>query len=183
MSINFLPCTKENIFSIELCVAKVTFSFSESSAYFSPTTAKSKTLYIRRASQRPNWRSRPEKTGFSLALTLESAKTYSRHAVAGVKIIGAFGNDDDAPWSLLCPQSDTCSKRRVRKTFETVKARTEMMLKFRRRHGVCKVTERDILKWKSYESSFLRWNSSKLSLKKFWYFFFEFKMVKLILIA
>lgn len=91
-------------------------------------------------SHRPSLRSRPEKTAFSLALTLVSARTYSRHVVAGVKITGALGNSDVDKWSLLCPQSETCSSRKVRKTFETVKATTLMMLKLRSRHEVCKVS-------------------------------------------
>lgn len=94
-----LPWTNENIFSMELCVANVTLNFSESSTNFSPTTTKSKTLYIRLVSHRPNFKSRPEKTAFSLALTLESAKTYSRH-VAGVRITGALGMSAVAKWSL-----------------------------------------------------------------------------------
>lgn len=127
---------------MELWVARVTFNFSESSANFSPTTAKSNTLYILLVSHRPSLRSSPEKTVFSLALMLESAMTYSRQVEAGVRMTGALGSSDVARWSLLCPQSDTCSKRSVRKTFDTVKARTLIMLKFRRRHEVCKVGER-----------------------------------------
>jgi hypothetical protein len=87
------PWTSEKIFSIELCVASVTLSFSDNSANFSPTTAKSKTLYILRASQRPSLSSRPENTAFSLAFTLVSARTYSRQVAAGVRISDAFGLD------------------------------------------------------------------------------------------
>lgn len=114
----------------------MTLSFSESSPNLSPTTAKSNTLYIRLASQRPSLRSSPEKTALSLELTLESASTYSRHVVAGVRRFGVLGRRDVAcsePWL----QSDTCSSRRVRKTFDTVSAKTLMMLKFRSRHEVC----------------------------------------------
>jgi len=136
MSVNALPCTSENIFSMELWVAKVTLSFSDSSVNFSPWLTKSNTLNILLESHLPNFRSRPEKTAFSLTFPFESAKIYSRHCDAGVKIIGDFGTID-VVISLFkwCPQS-VCNKRNVRKTFETVSARTLRIEKLRRRHEV-----------------------------------------------
>lgn len=143
LSTHYLPWTSEKIFSIELCVAKVTFNFSDKSEKRSPWIAKSNTLYILRWSHRPNFKLRPEKTAFSLMFPLLSDNTYSKHAVAGVRIEGALSIVDVGCWSLFkwCPQSD-CNKRSVRKTFEMVKASTLTIEKFRRRHGVYSVEDK-----------------------------------------
>lgn len=144
------PCTREKIFSIELCVASVTFNLSDMSVYRSPWIAKSKILYIRRWSHRPNLRSKPENTAFSLTLPLLSERMYSRH-VAGVKMAGTRGfNEVVCSLFRWWPQSD-CSKRNVRNTLEIVNASTEKIEKLRRRHGVCLTRERRNKKMKIFD--------------------------------
>lgn len=167
------PCTNENIFSTELCVARVTLNFSDSSTNFAPTTAWSNTLYIRLASQRPNLRSRPENTGLSVEFSDGSASTYSKHD-AGVR--SALRDSSAAtaersfrlkllkcaPEPLLAPpvQSDTWSRRRVRKTLEMVKASTLIMLKFRNRHDVCVRKEKERWElWINYACIWAWWSS------------------------
>lgn len=128
-----IPCTRENIFSMLLWVARVTFNFSDISVNFSPWITKSKTLYIRLWSHRPSLRSRPEKIAFSL--TFPSVMMYSRHG-GGVKIYGDLGTREAEGSLLTCPpQSEDWRSRKVRKTLETVNAKTLTIEKLRSRHG------------------------------------------------
>lgn len=134
ISVTNSPWTSEKIFSILLCVANVTFSFSDISPNFSPIIAKSNTLYIRRWSQRPNWRFRLEKMAFSV--TFPSVKIYSRHG-EDEKVSEDLGTREEVDCSLLkcCPQSEVWRSLSVRNTLEIVSAKTLNIEKFRRRHG------------------------------------------------
>lgn len=129
-NIDDLPWTSEKIFSMLLWVARVTFTFSDISTNFSPNIAKSKTLYIRRWSHRPSFRSRSEKMVFSV--TFPSAMIYSRHE--GEVIIRGDLGTREVVCSFACPQSEVWRSRRVRNTLEIVNAKTLTIEKLRKRH-------------------------------------------------